>query len=75
MTRLQFEIKHGHLPAGCCYLGWCGRAAKRDTRSITLTRRESNWLKPPEEPPAPAPTGVKPKLPKLPAFYQLHHNL
>jgi hypothetical protein len=46
MTRLQFEIKHGHLPAGCCYLGWCGREAKRDARSITLTLRESNWLKP-----------------------------
>jgi hypothetical protein len=48
MTRLQFELKHGHLPAGCCFLGRCGRVAKRDARDITLTRRESAVLKPAE---------------------------
>jgi hypothetical protein len=46
MTRLQFEIKHGHLPTGCCYLGRCGREAKRDARDLTLTRREASVLKP-----------------------------
>jgi hypothetical protein len=49
MTRLQFELKHGHLPAGCCYLGRCGRDARRDARDLTLTRREAAVLKPDDE--------------------------